>query len=198
MTPERTRWRPNFRIYSMPCLDLAINRALLPDPFRPLSSGFRNHNPKPKPKMKSFAAPSRRALVIGLVCVFQTLVISSAFAASQAYTWKSVQIQGGGFIPGIIFNQTQPNLIYARSDIGSAYRWNQASNSWIPLNDSVGWNNWGTLGCVSLATDPVNPNNVYVAAGMYTNGWDPNNGVILRSSDQGNTWASTPLPFTLG
>ncbi len=48
--------------------------------------------------------------------------------------------------------------------------------------------NWGHNGVVSLATDPVDPNKVYVAAGMYTNSWDPNNGAILRSADQGATW----------
>lgn len=145
------------------------------------------------------AAPSHRAFFAGLACLIQVLLTPPATAVvSQPYTWKSVQIQGGGFVPGIIFNQTQPNLIYARTDIGGAYRWNQATSSWIPLNDDVDYSNWGSMGCVSIATDPVNPNNVYVAAGMYTNGWDPNNGVIMRSSDQGNTWATTSLPFTLG
>lgn len=32
---------------------------------------------------------------------------------------------------------------------------------------------------------------------MYTNSWDPNVGSILRSSDQGTTWAETKLPFKL-
>lgn len=135
-------------------------------------------------------------LAIGLLH-FAPLVRVSA-APSQPHVWKNVQIQGGGFVPGIIFNQSQPNLIYARTDIGGAYRWNQSTLSWIPLNDDVGPAHWGTLGCVSIATDPVEPNKVYLATGMYTNGWDPNNGAILRSIDQGATWARTNLPFTMG
>jgi xyloglucan-specific exo-beta-1,4-glucanase len=39
---------------------------------------------------------------------------------------------------------------------------------------------------------------VYIAVGMYTNDWDPNDGSILRSTDQGNTWAETKLPFKVG
>ena len=119
-------------------------------------------------------------------------------AASDPYTWKNVRIDGGGFVPGIIFNQTEQNLIYARTDIGGAYRWDQATSKWIPLLDWVGWSNWGWNGVVSLATDPVQTNKVYAAAGMYTNGWDPNNGAILRSSDKGATWQTTALPFKLG
>jgi chitodextrinase/photosystem II stability/assembly factor-like uncharacterized protein len=119
-------------------------------------------------------------------------------AASEPYTYKNVQIAGGGFVPGIIFNQTQKDLIYARTDIGGAYRWNQGTQTWTPLLDWVGYDNWGLNGVVSIATDSVDPNKVYAAAGMYTNSWDPNNGAILRSGDKGATWQSTQLPFKLG
>lgn len=50
----------------------------------------------------------------------------------------------------------------------------------------------------ALASDPVNPNIVYIAAGTYTNSWDSNNGNILKSTDQGNTWVAHPLPFKVG
>jgi hypothetical protein len=61
-------------------------------------------------------------------------VTTSAFAASQAYTWKSVVTGGGGgFVADIIFNHKQQNLIYARTDIGGAYRWNQATSTWTQL-----------------------------------------------------------------
>ncbi|WP_236333052.1 X2-like carbohydrate binding domain-containing protein [Paenibacillus auburnensis] len=119
-------------------------------------------------------------------------------AASEAYTWNSVVTgAGGGFVPGIIFNQTEPNLIYARTDIGGAYRWNQASGSWTSISDAVGWVDWNKNGVDALATDPINPDKVYMATGTYTNSWD-DNGQIMRSSDRGNTWQSTALPFKVG
>jgi xyloglucan-specific exo-beta-1,4-glucanase len=118
--------------------------------------------------------------------------------AAGTYAWHNVAIGGGGFVPGVIFNQTQPNLAYARTDIGGAYRWNQTTGSWTPLLDWVGQDNWGYNGVVSLATDPVNTNKVFAAVGMYTNSFDPNNGAVLRSSDQGATWQTTKLPFKLG
>lgn len=119
-------------------------------------------------------------------------------APSEAYNWNNVRIDGGGFVPGIIFNQKEANLIYARTDIGGAYRWDVTSNSWVPLLDWVGWDNWNWNGVLSLASDPVDTNRVYAAVGMYTNTWDPNNGAILRSSDKGKTWQATELPFKVG
>ncbi|MFF7652300.1 xyloglucanase [Streptomyces sp. NPDC007983] len=121
-----------------------------------------------------------------------------AGSAADSYSWKNVRIDGGGFVPGIVFNRKEKNLAYARTDIGGAYRWDQSGKRWVPLLDSVGWDHWGWTGVVSLASDPVAPNKVYAAAGTYTNSWDPGNGAVLRSSDRGATWQSTALPFKLG
>jgi hypothetical protein len=118
--------------------------------------------------------------------------------SAEAYVWRNVRIDGGGFVPGIVFNRTEKNLIYARTDIGGAYRWSEATRSWTPLLDWVGQDNWGYNGVISLASDPVDPDRVYAALGMYTNGWDPNNGAIGRSTDRGATWQVTPLPFKNG
>ncbi|MET8096188.1 cellulose binding domain-containing protein [Streptomyces sp. NPDC005236] len=118
--------------------------------------------------------------------------------AADTYTWKNARVDGGGFVPGIVFNRTEKNLAYARTDIGGAYRWVQASKSWTPLLDSVGWNEWGHSGVVSLASDSVDPDKVYAAVGTYTNSWDPTNGAVLRSSDRGASWQKADLPFKLG
>src|SRR4051812_45309151 len=134
----------------------------------------------------------------GAVVAHGAVGTAPAAVTADQYSWRNAQIVGGGFIPGIIFNQSQANLIYARTDIGGAYRWNQSTSSWVPLLDSVSFTQWGRTGVVSLATDAVDPKRVYIAAGTYTNSWDPNNGAILRSTDQGATWAATQLPFKLG
>ncbi|MEU6004224.1 xyloglucanase [Streptomyces sp. NPDC047197] len=90
---------------------------------------------------------------------------------AAAYTWKNVRIDGGGFVPGIVFNRAEKDLAYARTDIGGAYRWQESSRSWTPLLDSVG---------------------------TYTNDWDPGKGAVLRSADRGETWKKADLPFKLG
>ncbi|WP_217176682.1 cellulose binding domain-containing protein [Streptomyces sp. AC495_CC817] len=122
----------------------------------------------------------------------------SVAVAADTYSWKNARIDGGGFVPGIVFNRKERNLAYARTDIGGAYRWVESSKTWTPLLDSVGWDDWGHTGVVSLASDLVDPDKVYVAAGTYTNSWDPGNGAILRSSDRGASWQKANLPFKLG
>lgn len=120
-------------------------------------------------------------------------------ASSESYEWnKVVTGGGGGFIPGIIFNESEEDLIYTRTDIGGVYRWNPADSSWIQLMDWVGFDEWGKTGVDALATDPVDPDRVYIAAGTYTNDWEPTNGYILRSTDRGDTWQETELPFKVG
>jgi photosystem II stability/assembly factor-like uncharacterized protein len=106
----------------------------------------------------------------------------------DAYIWKNAVVNGGGFVPGIIFNETKPNLIYARTDVGGRYRWQEDSRSWKQLLDWVGRDNWGYYYVVSMATDPVETNRVYAAVGAYTTDWDPNNGAVLYSDDYGDTW----------
>jgi hypothetical protein len=138
------------------------------------------------------------ALVAGSAAVALAGAGTAAAAAAEPYAWRNVRIDGGGFVPSIVFNPGEKNLIYARTDIGGAYRWNESAQSWTPLLDWVGQNNWGYNGVLSIAPDPVDTNRVYAAVGMYTNDWDPNNGAILRSSDKGNTWQVTALPFKNG
>ncbi|WP_327400140.1 cellulose binding domain-containing protein [Streptomyces sp. NBC_01288] len=121
-----------------------------------------------------------------------------ATLAADTYTWHNARIDGGGFVPGVVFNRSEKNLAYARTDIGGAYRWQESTKIWTPLLDSVGWDAWGHTGVVSLASDSVDPDKVYAAVGTYTNSWDPTNGAVLRSRDRGGSWQETDLPFKLG
>ncbi|MBO3735865.1 WD40/YVTN/BNR-like repeat-containing protein [Glycomyces niveus] len=143
----------------------------------------------------------RTFTALGAAAVVAGALPAPAFAQQQAaetYTWKNAVVNGGGFVPGIVFNETEPNLIYARTDIGGCYRWQEATRTWKPLLDWVGRDKWGWSGVVSMATDPVDPNRVYAAVGTYTTDWDPGNGAILYSDDRGETWGAAELPFKQG
>ncbi|KAF9270407.1 Oligoxyloglucan reducing end-specific cellobiohydrolase [Marasmius fiardii PR-910] len=133
-----------------------------------------------------------------LAAGFVAVVPLVSAVASQTYQWKNVKIGGGGgFVPGIIFNTKQKGLTFARTDIGGAYKLN-SDDTWTPLLDFADNDRWNYWGVDALATDPVDPTRLYLAAGMYTNSWDPNNGNILISTDTGKTFTPSPLPFKIG
>ena len=111
---------------------------------------------------------------------------------SQEYRFDNVKIAGGGgFVPGIIYNPTEEGLVYLRTDMGGAYIRNKETLEWEPITDWVSPDEWNLLGIESLATDPVETNRVYIAAGTYTNSWTNMNGYICRSDDYGKTWERT-------
>ncbi len=117
--------------------------------------------------------------------------------AARPYVWKNAQVVGGGYVTGLVFNPREKGLLYARTDMGGAYRWDAAAQQWIPLTDWIGEKDWNLLGIDSVATDPVDPARLYLSAGTYTNDW-AGNGAILRSTDQGRTFKRTDLPFKVG
>jgi hypothetical protein len=82
--------------------------------------------------------------------------------------------------------------------MGGAYIRNKTTLEWEPITDWVSPDEWNLLGIESIATDPVDTNRVYIAAGTYTNSWTTMNGYILRSDDYGKTWERTELPFKFG
>ncbi len=124
---------------------------------------------------------------------------SRKLEAAGPYSWRSVRTgAGGGFIVDVLFNPKEKDLIYGKTDMGGVYRWNPATRTWKQLLAWVDADNWGITGPESVATDPVDPNRLYIAGGTYTNSWDPKNGVILRSTDRGETFKITPMPFKMG
>src|SRR6266498_138339 len=75
------------------------------------------------------------AVVTGMVAA--GTAPSAVAAASDPYNWRNAEIAGGGFVPGIVFNPTERNLIYARTDIGGAYRGDESTQRWKPLRALV-------------------------------------------------------------
>ena len=130
--------------------------------------------------------------------------LSAGLAAAPAraqttpsYTWKNVNIQGGGFVSGIIYNPAEQNLVYARTDVGGSYRWNATAQTWTPLNDDVSRDDSNIMGIRSIAPDPSDANRVYLATGTYTQTY-ADFGVILASNDKGTTWTRSKLTIRLG
>jgi photosystem II stability/assembly factor-like uncharacterized protein len=108
------------------------------------------------------------------------------------YKWYNAAIGGGGYVTGIVYSRVQENLIYARTDIGGAYRRN--GQCWYPLTDCLGGQEWNLIGIESIAADPIEAGRVYLMAGTYMD----RNGALLRSDDYGKSWERTKLQFPCG
>ena len=134
----------------------------------------------------------------GFVGVLIAVASLLPFPAGAGYPfWRNVQILGGGFFTGIVYNQSQPNLLFVRSNVGGPYRLNPSTREWIPLTDFLGLDKWDLVGVESLATDPVNPDRLYSAVGSYIESW-AGNGAIMMSTNRGNSWTEVDLPVKLG
>jgi hypothetical protein len=123
------------------------------------------------------------------------LIATPALSATQ---WDRVQTGGGCYTPTVVFSEIQQGLAYARTDVAGAYRWDNAASQWVSLLDSTTWAESHLNGVLSVAASPQNANKVALACGLYTNDWDPLNGVILTSNNQGATWTKTVMPFKIG
>jgi xyloglucan-specific exo-beta-1,4-glucanase len=111
-------------------------------------------------------------------------------ARAASVTLSNVAIGGGGYVTGLIVHPANPNVVYARTDVGGAYRWEAATSSWTPLTDWISVGNVNLYGIESLALDPVDTNIVYIACGKNL-GSSPHG--IYKSTDRGATWSSLYL-----
>jgi xyloglucan-specific exo-beta-1,4-glucanase len=111
--------------------------------------------------------------------------------ADETYTWDSLAIGGGGFVSAVVPSKAEQGLIYARTDVGGAYRWDKTSERWIALTDWVAEDQTGFLGVESIALDPQNAANVYMLVGIsyFNNGKT----ALLRSNNYGKTFSVTDV-----
>ncbi len=121
------------------------------------------------------------ACCLGLLCFF-----NKTGAQEPGYKWSTVAIGGGGFVSAIIAAPNDRDVFYARTDVGGAYRWDEAQKTWISLMDWVDVTERGLLGVEAIAVDPKTPGKVYMVCG--TSYWNYGRTAFLRSSDRGSSW----------
>ena len=123
-----------------------------------------------------------------LLRFFQTILcITVFFSCSQTipqyYDFQNVTIGGGGYVTGLVFHPAEENLLYVRTDVGGAYRWNPVLGEWKQLMLSV-----PQLGSVDgFAIAETNPNLLFMACGN-SRADNPLAFDILKSTDRGETW----------
>jgi hypothetical protein len=149
----------------------------------------------------------RKTLFITFCLILSTSTAwpGAARAADLAtdYQWKPIKIGGGGWVTGLIVHPDQPDLVYARTDVGGVYRWNPAKSSWrhlivansLPksfmemIQGQPGIKRSSLYHVETIGIAPSDPRILFVGAGTSTD----SPGVLLRSRDHGVTFEITGL-----
>ena len=102
-----------------------------------------------------------------------------------------VAIGGGGYVTGVHYHPTSCGLLYMRTDVGGAFRYDYGAGEWTPLFNNFSLEQENYYGVNALALAPSDDNVVYVAADKAEYFDGPSD--VLVSRDRGRTWAPTGL-----
>lgn len=118
---------------------------------------------------------------------------------SKGYEWNPMKIGGGGWVVGLSASPAEKGLIYARTDVSGAYRWDPAKSVWKQVvtsssmpNDSVGYGRY--LGVDSIVGAPGDANVAYMVLGSQP--YALTAGQVFRSENRGETWTATQFKAT--
>ena len=129
------------------------------------------------------------SLFVVVTMIIQLLSVTTCFATdiSGEYTWNEVPIGGGGYVTGIVGHPVTTGLIYCRTDVGGAYKWDEASGKWLRITRTSNVQNLsGDINSVeSLNISKSNNQVVYAAIG---NNLKTATGRIIKSTDGGESW----------
>ena len=123
-----------------------------------------------------------------LPAILAAVLVPAALSA-QSYTWQNVQIVGGGFVPGIIFNPTErrphlrPHRHRRRLPVEPDH---QAAGSRCSTGSALGRLGPERRRTAWPPTRSTPTGCTWPSACTPTPG--TNNGAILRSTDKGDTW----------
>ncbi len=137
---------------------------------------------------------------VGIASTLALAPAHEAFAQTSAapFTWKNVNIQGMGYVTGMVIHEKAPHHRYVRTDVGGVYRYDGTSASWVNLSDKYSRDQREISDVESVAVDVTNVNRVWKAAplgrALAPNGSDIEfKGEVHFSDDRGATWKPTGL-----
>lgn len=136
---------------------------------------------------KAIAALTAAAIMLSAATLPSAPAETVAYAATPSIESQvevgTMSIGGGGFVSGIIAGDDQ---MYARTDVGGAYRYDFETEKWVQLMDFISDKDKGFLSVDGLALDPTNDDIVYMLAGCAY--FSDARTSIFRSKDAGETW----------
>lgn len=137
---------------------------------------------------QSLAAAAALA-VLGTAVPFTGLTAAAATKdISDTMTWGTLRIGGGGFVSGIV---TGKQVMYARTDVGGAYKYNYETEAWEQLFDFINDSDRGMLSVDAMAVDPTDDDTVYFLCGCaYFSGERTE---VIKTTDGGKTFTRVDI-----
>lgn len=133
---------------------------------------------------KVIAAASAVALTASIFSFMPENSTESVDAAENvSMEWGTLRIGGGGFVSGIVTGQRE---MYARTDVGGAYKYNYETESWEQLFGFLTEADRGLLSVDAMAIDPTDDDTVYFLCGCAY--FSSEKTVIFKTTDGGKTF----------
>ncbi|NLT08665.1 MAG: 1,4-beta-glucanase [Ruminococcus sp.] len=102
---------------------------------------------------------------------------------SSSMKWGTLKIGGGGFVSGIVTGKKE---MYARTDVGGAYKYNYDTESWEQLFGFINDADRGLLSVDAMAIDPTDDDTAYFLCGCAY--FSAEKTVIFKTTDGGKTF----------
>lgn len=131
------------------------------------------------------------ALLITGTCVSvetNNMQVSATESVEDSYDWGNVEIGGGGFVSGIVTGQSE---MYARTDVGGAYRYDYEKEEWVQLLDFLNEADRGLLSVDAIAIDPNDDMTVYFLCGCAY--FSDARTVVFKTTDGGETFTQSDV-----
>jgi hypothetical protein len=97
--------------------------------------------------------------------------------------WGTLRIGGGGFVSGIV---TGKETMYARTDVGGAYRYDYDKMEWVQLMSFINDTDRGFLSVDAMCIDPTDDNTAYFLCGCAY--FSSERTAIFKTTDGGKTF----------
>lgn len=120
---------------------------------------------------------------IGTAGVTTPLAANAAESVESSMNWDTLDIGGGGFVSGIITGDDQ---MYARTDVGGAYRYDYEQKKWVQLLGFLNEADRGFLSVDAMCVDPNDDDTLYLLCGCAY--FSDARTAIFRSHDAGETF----------
>lgn len=109
------------------------------------------------------------------------------------YEYRNLPIPGGGYVTGFLYSERERDVLYIRTDIGGAYRFDAGEQRWVSLIPHVTMENLSETFPIALAIDEEKPGSLYIACGVNS----PASGVLAISEDYGESFVYEKLPVMI-